>query len=142
MYKVEILQKKDTFLDDLLIFLFEKSIEFRRDFSIDNILNEDAPPHQKFDFLLNKKIHLDNVFGSTFQSYYRSNNDIYAISHTITDLLFENNCIYGMVKPSDYGEVIDFSKGFLLPVYYRPDKNSDSKIATFDIDFSISDNAA
>lgn len=142
MCKVEILQKKETFLTDLIIFLFDKSLEFKRDFSINNILNEGSPMTNKFENFKNKKIKLDNVFGSTFQSYIRSNDDIYAISHTITEIIFEDNYIYGIVNPSDYGEIIDFSKGILIPVYYRPDKNSDLKIATFDIDFTISNNAA
>ena len=141
MYKVEIFQKRDTFLNDLLIFLFEKSTQFRRDFSIYNILNEDVSLEEKKDyFSINKKIEVEKVYGSTFQSYYRSNDNIYEISHTIKYFEFDGDSIYGVLEPSKYE--IDFSEGILQPVYYKPDKDSDWKIATFDIDFNISNSAA
>jgi hypothetical protein len=143
MYKVEIFPKKETFFDDLLIFLSEKSSQFRRDFSIHNILNDSLSLDKKREyFTINNKIKLEKVYGSTFQSYLRGNDNIYAISHTITFLEFDTDKIYGILEPSDYGDVIDFSKGILQPVYYRPDKNSNWKIATFDIDFNISNIAA
>lgn len=143
MYKIQIFPKNETFLNDLLIFLFEKSIEFRRNFHIDNILNSSVSLQHKYDFIKSTKIiDLQNVYGSTFQSYHRTNENIYAISHTITQIVIEDDFIYGIVKPNDYGEIIDFEKGILRPVYFRPDKESVWKIATFDIDFNIIDNAA
>ena len=39
--------------------------------------------------------------------------------------------------PNEYGEVIDFEKGYLKPVYYKDEKN-EYCLVTFDIDFNIS----
>ena len=143
MYKVEIFQKNDTFLEDLLNFIFDKSPPLRRDNFIDNILNEESSIQTNFEYIKKiGKIELENVFGSTFQSSNRSNDNIYAISHDIHFIEFDGDKIYGLVKPSSYGEVIDFSKGILRPVYYRPNKDLRPRIATFDIDFIITNNAA
>ncbi len=136
-YKVEILPKNEDFIEELIVFLSEKSFQFRRDFYIDNILNKKTSLN-KFDYLRKiSPISLENVWGSSFQSSYRSNNDIYAISHEINSIEIIDEKIFGNLNPSDYGDVIDFDKGKLRPVYFKKDHISNYQIATFDIDFNI-----
>jgi hypothetical protein len=143
MFKVEIFQKNETFIDDLLNFIFDKSPLLKRDNYIDNILNDEVSVTKNIDYIKKiGKIEVNDVFGSTFQSYHRSNENIYAISHNIHFIEFNGDKIYGLVEPSIRGDVIDFTKGILQPVYYRPDVNSRPRIATFDIDFNITNNAA
>lgn len=142
MYKVEIFQKNDTFFQDLVDFIFEKSPTLRRDNFIGNILNESTSIYNDINYLKNLGfVDLENVYGSTYQSSFRSNDNIYAISHIIERIEFLNDDVYGIVKPSEYGDVIDFDKGILRPVYYS-DKDFKMKIATFDIDFNKIQNVA
>jgi|688.fasta_scaffold522446_2 hypothetical protein len=141
MEKIEIIQKKEGFIRDLTKFILEKSSEVKRDFMIEKVIDDTSTPLNILDYLNKyKKVSLQNVFGSTFQSHYRTNDNIYAISHYIHHIEFEGGKFYGHLEPSGYGDVIDFNKGVLLPVYYKSDENSEYKIATFDIDFNIRDN--
>lgn len=143
MYKVEIFQKNETFLDDLVEFIFEKSPSLKRDNFIDDILNKSDSVNKNYDYIKKiGRIELDNVFGSTFQSSYRSNDNIYAISHIIKYLEFENDSIHGIIEHSQYGELLDFEKDILMPVYFKEREDSKFKIATFDIDFNIIRNVA
>jgi hypothetical protein len=138
-YIVKIFPKTKDFESELLDFLFEKSIDLKRDFSIDNILKtEDSP--RKIDNLFENRnnIQVEEVYGSTFQSYWRTNKDIYSISHHIHEISKIGKSYYAKITASEYGEIIDFHKGILRPVYYRPEENKEVyKIATFDIDFNI-----
>jgi hypothetical protein len=136
-YKVEILTKKKDFVDDYIVFLSEKSVQFGRNFSIDNILNETVSLNKIHYLEKNSPIIVDNVFGSTFQSSYRNNDDIYAISHEVYSLEVINGKFYATIKPSNYVDIIDFDKGKLRPIYYKKDNKSEYQIATFDIDMNI-----
>lgn len=140
-YIVKILPKTKDFESELLDFLFEKSTHLKRDFSIVNILKNDFSPTTIYDLFRNDvKIELDDLYGSTFQSYWRSNKDVYAISHQIIDIFEKGEDFYASIIPSQYGDIIDFDKGILRPVYYKPDEYKDQyKIATFDIDFNITE---
>ena len=139
-YKIKIVPKNEDFLEEIFFFINEKSIEFKRQFNIDNILNKESSP---IELILKEKspIILDNVYGSTFQSHWRNNEDIYAISHYINSLIFESDGIYADVTPSRYGVGVDSELSILRPVYYKSEKGK-YVIATFDIDFDISNNAA
>jgi len=139
-YKIKIVPKNEDFLEEIFFFINEKSIEFKRQFNIDNILNKESSP---IELILKEKspIILDNVYGSTFQSHWRNNEDIYAISHYINSLIFESDEIYADVTPSRYGFGVDSELSILRPVYYKSEKGK-YVIATFDIDFDISNNAA
>ena len=72
----------------------------------------------------------------TKKSKFRKNEQIYEISHSIHCLYIKDDKISALVEPNKYGEIIDFKKCTLRPVYY---KNNEDKycIATFDIDFNI-----
>ena len=88
-------------------------------------------------------IDLEEVFGSTFQSHYRSGEQIYAISHNIISIEVSKGKYFANIEPSDYGEIIDFELGFLRPVYYKSKEEiNDYLLATFDIDFHIINSAA
>jgi hypothetical protein len=140
VYKVEILPKNEDFINQFFLFLFEKSNIFRRDISIENLLDESVSI-KNIEYL--KKISpiiLNDVYGSTFQSHYRDNDNIYAISHDVISIEIENGKFFGNVKPSRYGDIIGFERGLLRPVYYKKDDKSEYQIATFDIDFNIMDN--
>ena len=65
-YKVEIIPKNESFLDDFFLFLNEKSDIFRRDISIDNILNDTASLKDLEYLEKVSPIVLKDVFGSTF----------------------------------------------------------------------------
>jgi hypothetical protein len=78
LYKVRIFPKNEDFLSELLEYLFENSTIFKREFSIDNILNHHVSPEEIFKKL--SPIGIDEKHGSTFQSYHR-NNELSYISH-------------------------------------------------------------
>ena len=42
-HKVEIFPKNDCFIDELIVFMLEKSPPFRMELSIDNIVDEESP---------------------------------------------------------------------------------------------------
>ena len=142
MQKIEILSKKEDFSKDLILFLFEKSKQLKRDFLIEDIFDESILTDNLIYFRKFKKIKVEEVYGSTFQSTIRSNDNIYAISHYIHYVEIENDKFYAYIEPSNYGEIIDFTQGVLVPVYYRNAQDSEYKIATFDIDFTITNNVA
>jgi len=139
LHKIKIFPKNEDFLNDIIYFLIEKSPTIRREFSINNILNEES---SQFNFLNeNSSFELDNVYGSTFQgTYWRDSSQIYAITHTINSILFEGDIFYGIVELS---KNIKYETNLILrPIYYKP-KNSDKfKLGTFDIDYDIIDNRA
>ena len=138
LYKVKIFPKTKDFDKELLIFLLKNSPTLNREFSIDNILNSNSPPLKLNDLFRNSKpISINEVFGSTFQSYWRNNEDVYAISHTVKLILKDQEQYYGFIEPSPYGEIIDFNKGILRPIYYKKEKDEEYQIVTFDIDFNI-----
>lgn len=137
-YRVKIFPKNEHFSKDLLVFLFEKSLTIKRDFSIDHILkNESSLPSIDTLFEKNNTIDLNEVYGSTFQSYWRNNRDIYAISHTVDQIIKDREDYFAKITPSGYGEIIDFNKGILKPIYYRSKDTDEYRIVTFDIDFNI-----
>jgi len=135
--KVEILPKNDNFIQEFFEFLSEKSIEFRRDFSINNILNKEISLNKIKYLEKNSPIKLDDVYGSTFQSSFRGNDNIYAISHDVISIEIIQGKFFGNIKPSTYGETSKFDVAVLRPVYYKKDDKSEYQIATFDIDFNI-----
>jgi len=135
MYKVEIIEKKKSLLDEIFDFLLEKSFEFRRNYKIDISLNKKI---NKVEYLKKSSpINVESVYGSTYQSKYRSNDQIYSISHSIHTIEIIGDKIIATIIPNEYGEVIDFEKGYLKPVYYKDEKNKYC-LVTFDIDFNIS----
>jgi hypothetical protein len=142
MHKVEIFPKNDGFLGDLLTYLKNKSSQFNRDFSIDNILNDNDSLQLKEYFIKKSPIYLNDVYGSTFQSSYRGNDQIYSISHIIKSIEVTEDKYFGNIDPWDHGEIIDFEQGFLKPVYFKKDDKIEYQIATFDIDFYIINTAA
>jgi hypothetical protein len=143
MIKVQIFPKNDNFQEDLLAFLLKKSFEFKRSFSIDNILKKRSPLNIKDYLIRSSPIPVNEVWGSTFQTHYRGNDQIYAISHNIVSIEVTNDKYFANIVPSEYPEVIDFESGFLRPVYYKPKLEiSEYLLATFDIDFHIINSAA
>jgi hypothetical protein len=142
MIKVQIFPKNDSFLNELVAFLLKKSPQFKRNFFIDNILKEKAPLSLKKYLIKSSPIGVEEVWGSTFQSHYRSDEQIYAISHNIISIEVSEEKYFANIVPSDYAEVIDFELGFLRPIYYKPkEENNDYLLATFDIDFHIINSA-
>jgi len=137
-YKVKIFPKTKDFEKELVIFLLKNSSSLKRDFSIDNILNsESSPLNIDSLFKTNLPINITEIPGSTFQSHWRSNEVIYAISHTIKSISKEDEIFYGHIEPSPYGDIVDFEKGILRPIYYKKEKDDEYQLVTFDIDFNI-----
>jgi hypothetical protein len=133
-YKIEIIEKNKKFLDEIFDFLLKKSFEFKRNYKIDTTLNKKI---DKSEYLKKSSpINVESVYGSTFQSKYRSDDQIYAISHSIHSIEISNDKILANITSNEYGEIIDFDKGHLKPVYYKDDKN-EYCLATFDVDFNI-----
>lgn len=138
LYKVKIFPKTKDFDKELLNFLLKNSPILSREFSIDNILNSHSSPIRLNDlFKESKPILINEVSGSTFQSHWRSNKDIYAISHTVKSVVKVQDQYYCFIEPTPYGEIIDFNKGILRPVYYKKQNDEEYQIVTFDIDFNI-----
>ena len=134
--KVKIFKKNDDFEEQLLNFLLKKSSTLKRELFIDNILNSEIPPNNLNElFSISNPIDLQDVYGSTFQSYWRTNEDIFHVSHNVVGILKENDELYGLIEPSEYGEIIDFDKGILKPIYYKPEDKY--VLITFDVDFNI-----
>jgi hypothetical protein len=134
-YKVEIFPKNEGFIDEIFEYLLENSPIFKREFSIDNILNEVCPLTnlQKL-----SPIEISEKYGSTFQSHYRDNEPSY-ISHTIHSIYIDENKYYANIElwRLDYHELM-----ILRPVYHKLKGSNEYKIGTFDIDYNISNNAA
>lgn len=134
LHKVIIFPKNEDFLSELLEYLFENSPIFRREFSIDNILNNHVSPEEILKKL--SPICIGEKHGSTFQSYHRNDGPSF-ISHTIHSISVEENKYYGNIElwSIEYNELM-----ILRPVYQK--ETSGYKIGTFDIDYDISNNAA
>ena len=136
LVKVKIFRKNDDFDKELLDFLLRKSSTLKRELSIDNILNKhDSPNNLDHLFSLINPIEVQEVHGSTFQSYWRDNDDLFHTSHHVKSIYKDNDDFYGLVEPSPHGEIIDFEKGILKPIYYKP--KDKYVLITFDIDFNI-----
>ena len=136
LYKVRIFPKNEDFLSELLEYLFENSSIFKREFSIDNILNEShSVPH-----LIEKlsPIPIDEKYGSTFQSHHRNNEPSY-VSHTIHSISIEGDNYYANIElwRIEYNELM-----ILRPVYKKSKETNTYKIGTFDIDYDIIENRA
>ncbi len=129
-------EDSQEFIDDLFEFLYDKSYEFKRQSKIDQIFNNLDGLADKLSYLeKNSPINTQSVYGSTFQSKYRNNEQIYAITHNINCVYIKDGKISASVEPNTYGKIIDFEKCVLKPVYYK--KNQEKYcIATFDIDFN------
>jgi hypothetical protein len=135
LHKVKIFPKNEDFLNEIIDFLIENSKVFKREFSINNILNEShSPPH-----LIEKlsPILLDEKHGSTFQSYYRYNRTSY-ISHTIHSISIDEDNYYANIE---LWRLAHNDLMILRPVYY---KNNEDRycIGTFDLDYDITHNRA
>jgi len=136
LYKVRIFPKNEDFSSELLEYLFENSSIFKREFSIDNILNEVTSP----DNIVKKlsPIPIDEKYGSTFQSYHRNGEPSY-ISHTIHSISIEENRYYANIElwRIEYNELM-----ILRPVYHKLKGSTKYKIGTFDIDYDITEDIA
>jgi hypothetical protein len=129
LYKVIIFPKNEDFLSELLEYLFENSPIFKREFSIDNILNDNVSPEEILKKL--SPISIVEKHGSTFQSYYRNPEPFFA-SHTVHSISIEENKYYANIELGniEYNELM-----ILRPVYKKA--LTKYKIGTFDIDYDI-----
>jgi hypothetical protein len=142
LHKIKIFPKNEDFLNKMIDFLIEKSPTIKREFSINNILNQETSPLNFGDFLQeNSVFEMDNVYGSSFQgTYWRDNSQIYAISHTINSIMFEEDIFYGIVELS---KNIKYEPNLILrPIYYKPKDSDKFKLGTFDLDYDIIENRA
>jgi hypothetical protein len=142
LHKIKIFPKNEDFLNEMFDFLIEKSPTIKREFFINNILNQETSPLNFQDFLReNSVFELDNVYGSSFQgTHWRDNSQIYAISHTINSIVFEEDIFYGIVELS---KNIKYEPNLILrPIYYKPRDSDNFKLGTFDIDYDIIENRA
>lgn len=139
--RIKILNKDENFIDNLFDFLSNNSYEFKRQLKLDKIFeskNKLNDPNNKVEYLKSQSpINLESVYGSTYQSKYRSNEQIYAISHSIYSIEIDNDTIFAIVKPNEFGEVIDFEKAHLKPVYHKKTVDEKYSLVTFDVDFDI-----
>lgn len=136
LYKVKIFPKNDDFFKEVIEYLSENSQIFKREFSIDNILNEDHSLPNLVERI--SPISVENSYGSTFQSYHRDSAPSY-ISHTIHSISIEGNNYYANIElwRLEYHELM-----ILRPVYRKPKESTQYKIGTFDIDYDIIENRA
>ena len=116
---------------------------------IDNILNNHFSDSEKLDYLINTSpIILNEVFGSTYQSSFRKNDQIYEITHTIDSLkITKTEILANITLSNDFiRENTKSIDGIVLrPVYYNytDDENDKSSLllATFDLDLNITFNS-
>ena len=136
LHKVKIFPKNEDFLNEMIDFFIENSKVFKREFSIDNILNEEHSLPNLIEKL--SPIPIDEKYGSTFQSHYRDNEPSY-ISHTIHSISIDDDIYYANIElwRLAYNDLM-----ILRPVYRKPKESSEYKIGTFDLDYDISNNAA
>ena len=136
LHKVIIFHKNEYFLSEILEYFFENSSFFKREFSIDNILNHHVSPEDIFKKL--SPIGIDEKHGSTFQSYHRNDEPSY-ISHTIHSISIEGDNYYANIElwSIEYNELM-----ILRPVYRKPKGSTKYKIGTFDIDYDITKDIA
>jgi len=136
LHKIKIFPKNEDFLNELIEYLFENSKVFKREFSIDNILNES----HSLPNLVKKlsPIPLDEKYGSTFQSHYRDDAPSY-ISHTIHSISIDEDKYYANIElwRLSYNDLM-----ILRPVYHKPKGSNEYKIGTFDLDYHIIENRA
>ena len=120
LYKVKIFPKNEDFLSELISYLFENSQFFKREFSIDNILNQFSSPQILVEKL--SPIPIKEKYGSTFQSYYRNNHDIQAISHQIHSISVDGFNYFANIELTqlEYNEYM-----ILRPVYYKSKDSSE-----------------
>jgi hypothetical protein len=141
--RIKILNKHKNFFDNLFGFLSNNSYEFKRQLKLDNIfesVNKLKNSNDKIQYIKSQSpINIESVYGSTYQSKYRSNEQIYAISHSIHSIEIDNDEIFAIIKPNEYGEVIDFEKAHLKPVYHKKTVDEKYSLVTFDIDFDINE---
>jgi hypothetical protein len=135
LHKVKIFPKNEDFLNEMINFFIENSKVFKREFSIDNILNEEHSLPNLIEKL--SPIPIDKKYGSTFQSHYRDNEPSY-ISHTIHSISIDEDNYYVNIElwRLAYNDLM-----ILRPVYY---KNNEDRycIGTFDLDYDITHNRA
>jgi len=136
LHKIKIFPKNEDFLNEMIDFFIKNSKVFRREFSIDNILNEE----HSLPNLIEKSspIPIDEKYGSTFQSHYRDNEPSY-ISHTIHSISIDKDKYYANIElwRLAYNDLM-----ILRPVYHKPKGSSEYKIGTFDLDYDIIENRA
>jgi hypothetical protein len=141
--RIKILNKDKNFIDNLFDFLSNNSYEFKRQLKLDNIfesVNKLNDSNDKIGYIKSQSpINIESVYGSTYQSKYRSNEQIYAISHSIHSIEIDNDQIFANINPNEFGEVIDFNKGHLKPVYHKKTVDEKYSLVTFDIDFDINE---
>jgi hypothetical protein len=136
LHKIKIFPKNEDFLNEIIDYFIENSKVFKREFSIDNILNESHHlPH-----LIEKlsPVPIDEKYGSTFQSHYRNNEPSY-ISHTIHSISIDEDKYYANIElwKLAYNDLM-----ILRPVYHKPKGSSEYKIGTFDLDYDITKDIA
>ena len=136
LHKVKIFPKNEDFLNEMIDFFIENSKVFKREFSIDNILNEEHSLPNLIEKL--SPIPIDEKYGSTFQSHYRNNQPSY-ISHTIHSISIDEDKYYANIElwRLAYNDLM-----ILRPVYHKPKGSGEYKIGTFDLDYDIIENRA
>jgi len=135
-HKVEIFPKNEDFLNELVEYLSINSKMFKRELSIDNILNESY----SIEHLIEKLSPISvEKYGATFQSHFRENLSILDVSHLIHSISITQDKYYAdieLLNGSEYHELM-----ILRPVYRTTTKSS-PRLETFDIDYDINNNAA
>ena len=138
MYKIKILEvnlnsENSTLENDIFEYLLRNSIEFRRESTINSILDENY--EEKNYLIYNTQF---SIFGTTFQgSVFRNALSLKDASHVVKQFIREDNQIYGMVNFLDtpIGRGLKFASDIeytLVPIY-----TSDKKLNSFDIDPNI-----
>jgi len=136
LHKVKIFPKNEDFLNEMIDFLIENSKVFKREFSIDNILNEEHSLPNLVERI--SPIPIDEKYGSTFQSHYRNSEPSY-ISLTIHSISIDEDNYYANIE---LWRLAHNDMMILRPVYHKPKGSNEYKIGTFDLDYDISNNAA
>lgn len=137
-HKIRIFENNKDLFEEIRQFVLLKSPIYKRDILISDLLNQKEVDRHYLE--TQSPVPIEDSYGSTYQSSFRSNDSIYAISHYIVSIGLDDCGFYAFITPSLYGDVIDFNKGVLRPVWYK-NENNEIKLATFDIDFNISPDA-
>ena len=140
MYKIKILEanlnsENSTLENDIFEYLLGNYIEFRRESTINSILDENYYIEEKNYLIYNTQF---SIFGTTFQgSVFRNDLSLKDASHVVKQFIREDNQIYGVVNFLDtpIGRGLKFASDIeytLVPIY-----TSDKKLNSFDIDPNI-----
>ena len=139
MNKIKIIEvdfnSESNLENDIFEYLLQNSMEFRRESTINSILDKNYSIEEKNYLIYNTQF---SIHGTTFQgSGFRNILSLKDASHVVIKFIREDNQLYGMINFLDtpIGRGLKFASDIeytLVPIY-----TSDKKLCFFDIDPNI-----